>query len=54
MICQRVRDITERQRPGVIEIRVLRRWISKGKKEELCYQLVDAYVRGLHRGSSRC
>ncbi|KAL3652114.1 hypothetical protein CASFOL_001795 [Castilleja foliolosa] len=38
-----IRDITERQRPGVIEIRVLRRWISKGKKEELCYQLVDAY-----------
>ncbi|KAL3618734.1 hypothetical protein CASFOL_037396 [Castilleja foliolosa] len=26
-----------------IEIRVVKKWISKGKKEELCYQFVDAY-----------
>ncbi|KAL3638263.1 hypothetical protein CASFOL_017634 [Castilleja foliolosa] len=43
MECQRIRDITQRQTPRTIEVRVLRKWISKGKKEELCYQLVDAY-----------
>ncbi|KAL3655100.1 hypothetical protein CASFOL_000886 [Castilleja foliolosa] len=43
MASQRVRDINERQEPGEIEIRVIKRWISKGKKEELCYQFVDAY-----------
>ncbi|KAL3644190.1 hypothetical protein CASFOL_012122 [Castilleja foliolosa] len=43
MTCQRVRDIKERQIPGTIEIRVLKKWISKGKKEDLCYQFVDAY-----------
>ncbi|KAL3639923.1 hypothetical protein CASFOL_014891 [Castilleja foliolosa] len=43
MACQRVRDIRERQKPGTIEIRVLRKWISKCKKEELCYQFCDAH-----------
>ncbi|KAL3638423.1 hypothetical protein CASFOL_017794 [Castilleja foliolosa] len=43
MASQRVRDIRERHKSGVIEIRVLRKWISKGKKEELCYQFIDAY-----------
>ncbi|KAL3637308.1 hypothetical protein CASFOL_019607 [Castilleja foliolosa] len=41
--CQRVRDIRDQQEPQTIEIRVLRKWISKGKKEELCYQFVDKY-----------
>ncbi|KAL3655666.1 hypothetical protein CASFOL_000062 [Castilleja foliolosa] len=43
MECQRIRDITQRQAPRTIEVRVLRKWISKGKKEALCYLLVDAY-----------
>ncbi|KAL3613806.1 hypothetical protein CASFOL_041880 [Castilleja foliolosa] len=43
MASQRVRDIRERHKSGVIEIRVLRKWISKGKKEELCYQFIDTY-----------
>ncbi|KAL3643534.1 hypothetical protein CASFOL_014349 [Castilleja foliolosa] len=43
MECQRVRDIRERQKHRIIEVRVLRRWISRGKKEELCYQLVDVF-----------
>ncbi|KAL3637375.1 hypothetical protein CASFOL_018543 [Castilleja foliolosa] len=43
MVSQRVRDIRERQKSGTIEIRVIKKWISKGKKEELCYQFVDAY-----------
>ncbi|KAL3633809.1 hypothetical protein CASFOL_022571 [Castilleja foliolosa] len=43
MACQRICDITERQKPLTIEIRVLRKWISKGKKEELCYQFVDIH-----------
>ncbi|KAL3652209.1 hypothetical protein CASFOL_001890 [Castilleja foliolosa] len=43
MTYQRVRDIRERQTPGTIEVRVLRKWISKGKKEELCYQFIDNY-----------
>ncbi|KAL3655037.1 hypothetical protein CASFOL_000823 [Castilleja foliolosa] len=47
MTCQRVRDIKERQKNGIIEIRVLKKWISKGKKEELCYQFVDAYGDGI-------
>ncbi|KAL3615297.1 hypothetical protein CASFOL_040958 [Castilleja foliolosa] len=43
MTCQRVCDIKERQKNGIIEIRIPKKWISKGKKEELCYQFVDAY-----------
>ncbi|KAL3627979.1 hypothetical protein CASFOL_028081 [Castilleja foliolosa] len=43
MTYQRVRDIKERQKPGTIEVRVLRKWISKSKKEELCYQFIDTY-----------
>ncbi|KAL3618739.1 hypothetical protein CASFOL_037401 [Castilleja foliolosa] len=43
MACQRIRDIKQRQKAQSIEIRVLRKWTSKGKKEELCYQFVDAY-----------
>ncbi|KAL3633827.1 hypothetical protein CASFOL_022589 [Castilleja foliolosa] len=43
MACQRVRDIEQHQIPQTIEIRVLRKWISKGKKEELCYQFIDTY-----------
>ncbi|KAL3622557.1 hypothetical protein CASFOL_033968 [Castilleja foliolosa] len=47
MACQRIRDITEQQMPLTIEIRVLRKWISKGKKEELCYQFVDIHGDGI-------
>ncbi|KAL3639544.1 hypothetical protein CASFOL_017451 [Castilleja foliolosa] len=47
MACQRIRDITERQMPLTIEIRVLRKWISKGKKEESCYQFVDIHGDGI-------
>ncbi|KAL3627261.1 hypothetical protein CASFOL_028624 [Castilleja foliolosa] len=43
MASQRIRDIRERHKSGVIEIRVLRKWTSKGKKEELCYQFIDCY-----------
>ncbi|KAL3635206.1 hypothetical protein CASFOL_019753 [Castilleja foliolosa] len=43
MASQRVHDIRERQKSGTIEVRVIKKWISKGKKEELCYQFVDAY-----------
>ncbi|KAL3656129.1 hypothetical protein CASFOL_000525 [Castilleja foliolosa] len=43
MACQQVRDIRERQKSGIIQIRVLRKWISKGKKEELCYQFCDVH-----------
>ncbi|KAL3639626.1 hypothetical protein CASFOL_017533 [Castilleja foliolosa] len=43
MASQRVHDIRERHKSGVIEIRVLRKWISKGKKEELCYQFIDTH-----------
>ncbi|KAL3654635.1 hypothetical protein CASFOL_001620 [Castilleja foliolosa] len=42
MAYQRVRDIKERQKPGTIEVRVLRKWTAKGKKE-LCYQFIDTY-----------
>ncbi|KAL3620361.1 hypothetical protein CASFOL_035273 [Castilleja foliolosa] len=42
MAFQRVRDIKEGEESGTIEIRVLKKWISKGKNEELCYQFVDA------------
>ncbi|KAL3654626.1 hypothetical protein CASFOL_001611 [Castilleja foliolosa] len=45
MNCQRVRDIKELQKPGVIEIRVVKKWISKGKKKELCYQFVSGTIR---------
>ncbi|KAL3644201.1 ATP-dependent Clp protease proteolytic subunit 5 [Castilleja foliolosa] len=37
------RDIRERHKSGVIEISVLSKWISKGKKEELCYQFIYTY-----------
>ncbi|KAL3654415.1 hypothetical protein CASFOL_004096 [Castilleja foliolosa] len=40
---QRVRDIKELQKPGIIEIRVVKKWISKGIKKKLCYQFVDTY-----------
>ncbi|KAL3627783.1 hypothetical protein CASFOL_029146 [Castilleja foliolosa] len=43
MACQRVRDIRERQKSGNIQIRVLRKWILKGKKEEVCYQFCDVH-----------
>ncbi|KAL3622577.1 hypothetical protein CASFOL_033988 [Castilleja foliolosa] len=43
MASQRIRDITQRKKPLTIEIRVLRKWISKGKKEELCYLFVDIH-----------
>ncbi|KAL3655756.1 hypothetical protein CASFOL_000152 [Castilleja foliolosa] len=45
MTFQRVRDIKERQKPGTIEVRVIKKWISKGKKEELCYQFIDTLIR---------
>ncbi|KAL3627816.1 hypothetical protein CASFOL_028231 [Castilleja foliolosa] len=35
------------QKNGIIEIRVIKKWISKGKNEELCYQFVDAYGDGI-------
>ncbi|KAL3651616.1 hypothetical protein CASFOL_004618 [Castilleja foliolosa] len=44
MASQRIRDIREQHKSGVIEIRVLKKWISKGKKEELCYQFIDCYA----------
>ncbi|KAL3618574.1 hypothetical protein CASFOL_037656 [Castilleja foliolosa] len=47
MGCVRIRDIRERKKSQTIEVRVLRKWISKGKKEELCYQLVDIYGDGI-------
>ncbi|KAL3646267.1 hypothetical protein CASFOL_011447 [Castilleja foliolosa] len=43
MSCLRVRDIRERETPAPIEIRVLKKWITKGKREEICYQFVDTY-----------
>ncbi|KAL3633803.1 hypothetical protein CASFOL_022565 [Castilleja foliolosa] len=47
MAYQKVCDIRERQESGTIKIRVLKRWITKGKKEELCYQFVDANGDGI-------
>ncbi|KAL3639600.1 hypothetical protein CASFOL_017507 [Castilleja foliolosa] len=38
---------TERKKSQTIEVRVLRKWITKGKKEELCYQFVDIYGDGI-------
>ncbi|XP_076951991.1 uncharacterized protein LOC143625576 [Bidens hawaiensis] len=29
------------QKPGIITVRVLKQWISKGRRSELCYLLVD-------------
>ncbi|KAL3614187.1 hypothetical protein CASFOL_042261 [Castilleja foliolosa] len=42
---------SEQQKPRTIEIRVLRKWISKGKKEELCYQFVDTYLESCYKVS---
>ncbi|KAL3636558.1 hypothetical protein CASFOL_018857 [Castilleja foliolosa] len=43
MGCLRLRDLRERQKSETIEVRVLRKWISKGKNEDLCYRFVDIY-----------
>ncbi|KAL3627547.1 hypothetical protein CASFOL_028910 [Castilleja foliolosa] len=43
MSCQRVRDIREHEKAEPIEVRVIKKWITKGKREEICYQFVDAY-----------
>ncbi|KAL3622755.1 hypothetical protein CASFOL_033363 [Castilleja foliolosa] len=43
MSCQRVRDIREQEKAAPIEVRVIKKWITKGKREEICYQFVDAY-----------
>ncbi|KAL3646797.1 hypothetical protein CASFOL_009341 [Castilleja foliolosa] len=47
MACVRIRDLRDRQNSQTIEVRVLRKWISKGKKEELCYQFVDGHINAI-------
>ncbi|KAL3628077.1 hypothetical protein CASFOL_028179 [Castilleja foliolosa] len=42
-----INEVNKRQKTGIIEIRVVKKWITQGKKEELCYQFVDASGDGI-------
>lgn len=44
----RIKDIVPETEGPEINIRIIKKWIPHNKREELCYLLVDAYVRHLH------